>query len=177
VRNTSPLSAKEKKIHEEGLVTVLKDLHDELDAAVADAYGWPVDLTDDEILERLVRLNAERAAEEEKGHIRWLRPDYQRAKAGLREQTLGLDTAKPAEPAKRARSAQKKLPWPKRTSDRIQAVRDILAESATSQTPKHVAAHFSRAKVADVADMLATLAVLGHIQTLDDGSFSSPESA
>jgi hypothetical protein len=40
--------------------------HKKLDAAVAGAYGWPVDLTDEQILERLLALNLERAAEEEK---------------------------------------------------------------------------------------------------------------
>ena len=36
--------------------------HKRLDTAVAAAYGWPADLTDDEILERLFALNQERAA-------------------------------------------------------------------------------------------------------------------
>jgi len=40
--------------------------HRKLDAAAAAAYGWPVDLTDERILERLLALNLERAAEEEK---------------------------------------------------------------------------------------------------------------
>ena len=40
--------------------------HKKLDAAVAAAYGWPADLTDDQILERLLKLNLERAAEEAK---------------------------------------------------------------------------------------------------------------
>ena len=40
----------------------LDHAHRELDAAVAAAYGWPVDLSDDEILERLFELNQERAA-------------------------------------------------------------------------------------------------------------------
>ena len=40
--------------------------HKNLDAAVADAYGWPVDLTDEQILERLLALNLERAAVESK---------------------------------------------------------------------------------------------------------------
>ena len=71
------LTDKVKTIHERGLVSVLKQIHDELDAAVFDAYGWPVTLTDEEILERLVALNAERAAEEARGLIRWLRPDFQ----------------------------------------------------------------------------------------------------
>jgi hypothetical protein len=35
----------------------LADCHARLDAAVAAAYGWPADLTDDAILERLLALN------------------------------------------------------------------------------------------------------------------------
>jgi hypothetical protein len=38
--------------------------HRKLDAAVACAYAWPADLPDDQILERLLALNLERAAEE-----------------------------------------------------------------------------------------------------------------
>lgn len=40
----------------------LDHAHKELDAAVAAAYGWPADLSDDEILARLFALNQERAA-------------------------------------------------------------------------------------------------------------------
>ena len=36
--------------------------HRKLDKAVLDAYGWPHDLSDEEILERLLALNLERAA-------------------------------------------------------------------------------------------------------------------
>ena len=36
--------------------------HQKLDRAVLDAYGWPHDLTDEQILERLLALNLERAA-------------------------------------------------------------------------------------------------------------------
>ncbi len=36
--------------------------HRKLDEAVLDAYGWPHDLSDEEILERLLALNLERAA-------------------------------------------------------------------------------------------------------------------
>ena len=35
--------------------------HKKLDAAVLDAYGWPRDIGDEEILERLLALNLERA--------------------------------------------------------------------------------------------------------------------
>ncbi len=40
--------------------------HKKLDAAVAAAYGWPADLTDEQILENLLALNLARAAEEAK---------------------------------------------------------------------------------------------------------------
>jgi hypothetical protein len=40
--------------------------HKALDVAVASAYGWPADLADEQILERLLALNLERAAEEAK---------------------------------------------------------------------------------------------------------------
>ena len=40
--------------------------HKKLDAAVAAAYGWPADLSDEQILEKLLALNLERAAKEAK---------------------------------------------------------------------------------------------------------------
>ncbi|MFJ7723849.1 hypothetical protein ACIQYM_37960, partial [Rhodococcus erythropolis] len=40
----------------------LANAHRALDEAVADAYGWPADLSEDDILGRLLALNLERAA-------------------------------------------------------------------------------------------------------------------
>ena len=42
--------------------TWLEVAHRKLDAAVCAAYGWPADLGDDAILERLLALNGERVA-------------------------------------------------------------------------------------------------------------------
>jgi hypothetical protein len=39
----------------------LDDIHRALDAAVLRAYGWPEELSDEAILERLLGLNLERA--------------------------------------------------------------------------------------------------------------------
>jgi hypothetical protein len=55
--------------------------HKKLDAAVAAAYGFPADLADEEILERLLALNLERAAEEEKA-AEVKKPKTSRAKRG-----------------------------------------------------------------------------------------------
>ncbi|NJN88195.1 MAG: hypothetical protein HC881_20235 [Leptolyngbyaceae cyanobacterium SL_7_1] len=86
IRAGEPLTDKDREFNNKALVSTLKQIHDELDAAVFEAYGWD-DLKDeggkvkDEmneiILERLVALNAERAEEERNGLVRWLRPDYQ----------------------------------------------------------------------------------------------------
>ena len=40
--------------------------HKKLDAAIAAAYGWPADLNDEQLLERLLGLNHERAKAEAK---------------------------------------------------------------------------------------------------------------
>jgi hypothetical protein len=39
----------------------LRDCHDHLDRAVLAAYGWPADIGDEELLDRLLALNPERA--------------------------------------------------------------------------------------------------------------------
>lgn len=89
LRSGEALSPREKSLHEQGLVSVLRSLHDELDAAVLQAYGWqdlgPVPWADEParaawteaLLERLVALNAKRTAEEAQGLVRWLRPEFQ----------------------------------------------------------------------------------------------------
>ncbi len=61
---------------------IVNRLHEQLDAAVAAAYGWPADLPPAEVVTRLVALNAARAAEEAAGTIRWLRPEYQKPRFG-----------------------------------------------------------------------------------------------
>lgn len=76
------LTPKEKTISEQGDIPALLKLHTELDAAVADAYGWPAHLTTDEILTRLLELNKQRATEEQSGKILWLRPEFQDRTAG-----------------------------------------------------------------------------------------------
>jgi restriction-modification enzyme MmeI-like protein len=94
------LAAADRRIFDDGLVGILKEDHDKLDAAVVTAYGWPADLPETEILTRLVALNKERTQEEAQGLVRWLRPDYQIPKfgtAGAKAQLdLGGGTMRPA---------------------------------------------------------------------------------
>ncbi len=67
LRSGEALTEKERKIHEIAACGVLKDMHDELDALVATAYGWEWPLEKEVILERLVALHNERVAEERQG--------------------------------------------------------------------------------------------------------------
>ena len=69
---------------------IVAKLHDDLDIAVADAYGWGEEwrrapLPPAEIVRRLVALNATRAKAEAAGNIRWLRPDYQIPRFGSKK--------------------------------------------------------------------------------------------
>jgi hypothetical protein len=69
---------------------IVAKLHDDLDQAVAEAYGWGEEwarapLPPAEIVRRLVALNAERAAEERDGKVRWLRPEYQIPRFGAKK--------------------------------------------------------------------------------------------
>lgn len=77
LRTGEALTPTERRVHEVAACGVVLDLHNELDALVAEAYGWPWPLEREEILDRLVRLHAERRAEEDDGLVRWLRPEYQ----------------------------------------------------------------------------------------------------
>jgi len=173
IRAGEELTDKEKLIHEKGLVSVLKQLHDDLDAAVFAAYGWPATLTDAEILERLVALNAERAAEEKRGIVHWLRPDYQTK--GRTEITLPVDLpftfGKPAKKSKaKAVTSRGKTAWPKSLAERVQAVEAALHRIGTA-TPAELAKQFKRAKPADVAEILETLVTMGRARQ-QAGKFS-----
>jgi response regulator of citrate/malate metabolism len=167
-RRGEDLDESEREIHEQGLVGVLKELHDELDAAVADAYGWDAGLPEETILQRLVDLNAERRAEEDEGHVRYLRPAYQAPETVETQAELELDVqvggdGAPAEP----------LDWPSGLTPRAKAVRAVMTHADAPLTVEQVAQHFHRARRSDVRELLETLAALGHVEVTDDGAYAT----
>ena len=168
LRSGEPLTAKEKTSHEQGLVAILKQLHDELDAAVFAAYGWPATLSDAEILEKVVALNRERAREEEQGLIRWLRPEYQQPHATqiTIQDDLNLGEEETVKIAPKA-----KLLWPKTLPEQVQAVRAALASAAAPLTAETIARTFQRARADKVGELLETLAALGQVREVEQGSF------
>lgn len=162
VRAGTELDAEEKELHDRALISTLKQLHDDLDVAVADAYGWPWPMSDAEILERVVELNKKRADEEARGTIRWLRPDYQKPKAGTGKTQSRLDLPDAAPKAKGA-NRKSKLPWPSSLAEQVRAVESVLVAEGKTLTAEQVARHFQRARTATVQEIMDTLTDLGRI--------------
>lgn len=186
--DVEPLSQKEKDIHEAGLISVLKEIHDEIDRAVFAAYGWE-DLgerlvgkpgattpsphksedqeeAEEELLTRLVALNQERAAEEKRGKVRWLRPDYQIPRLGHKvsdEEQLDAELVEAGVVEERS--------WPKDGLAQIRIVRDVLAE-AEAPLPADALAKLFKGRTTQkrkdrVADVLETLAATGAARIAD----------
>jgi hypothetical protein len=188
LRSGEPLTAKEKAIHEHGLVGVLRSLHDELDTAVLQAYGWadlslPADT--DALLLRLVELNAQRAAEEAAGTVRWLRPDFQQAGKGTQatlDADVHVDTSTDTEDTAPEASATPKptapivaqRPWPANLPEQIKAVADVLAQAGRALALDDVAAHFNgRGRWRErLPTLLDTLHALGRVRVQADGRWA-----
>ncbi len=167
VRTGDTLTAAEKDVYDAGLVGVLRQIHDDLDAAVAEAYGWPADLSDEQILERLVALNHERAAEERGGKVRWLRPEFQAPKEPALEKKAEQLEAELVV----AEDAAKKPPLPRALPEQVAAVRAALADADDAITAVDLARRFSQGKGAAkrVEEVLRTLTLLGQAEQIDGG--------
>jgi SAM-dependent methyltransferase len=189
--SVEPLSASEKDIHEAGLVSVLKDIHDEIDRAVIEAYGFEdlgrelvgkpgattpsahksasQEAAEEELLTRLVALNLERHAEEKRGLVRWLRPDFQIPKLGHKVAApqgdqLFADLAVIEEAGKPK--------WPGDGLEQIRIVRDILVRAPSPALADAIAASFdgrtSPQRRARVSQVLESLVSMGMVRTGGD---------
>ena len=163
-----------------GLVGVLRELHDELDAAVLAAYGLPATASTDDILAHLVQLNTQRAAEEAQGRVRWLRPDFQNPQNSLQKQELlaqenqaleaDLDSEKPLSKTEQTKPAAQH-PWPATLPEQVRAVADALAASPTPLTLSAIEARFKGRGPwkKGLPTLLQTLEALGRAQAVATG--------
>jgi hypothetical protein len=166
----SAMTTEDRRIFDDGLVLILKEYHDKLDIAVADAYGWPADLPDSEILGRLVALNAERAREESEGLVRWLRPDYQIPRFGSVKDKLALTGGA----MRGAAAEQPSGPKPSFPTDNVAQTAAVMAALASSLAPigaEALAAGFRQGRRAlpQVSSVLASLMRMGFVATPDGG--------
>ena len=183
IRANDTLEERDKTIHSQGLVSILLELHDKLDRAVFDAYGW-ADLAEklvglpgattplpnksefqseaeEVLLCRLVKLNAQRAAEETRGEIRWLRPEYQNPNAVIAptqveaEFDFGHD---------KTASKTKKQTWPKDMREQISILRNTLGNE--SMALEEIIMRFKTPKTTAplIISALAALVEMGQVE-------------
>jgi restriction-modification enzyme MmeI-like protein len=171
LRAAAPLNPKEKITHEQGLVSVLLQIHNDLDRAVSLAYGWPSSLTDEEILARLVALNRERAAEERAGRIRWLRPEFQNPQGASQASLATGDATQSA----RLPIKQEKIAWPRTLSEQARAVRQSLADAGIVITASELCECFKGGKnrLERISELLETLVSLGQARKVGPGRFAA----
>lgn len=157
-----------RDVHRDAACGTLRDLHDALDAAVAQSYGWEWPEHDTVVLERLVSLQAARIEEEARGYVRWLRPAYQAPTASDVDSIIEVmdlvDRVAPSGPSQPLR------PWPRDVIEQIQAVRGILDQGAA--TIDDVARAFAGARKDLVQRHLETLALMGELARNDAGQYA-----
>ncbi len=133
------------------------------------ARGGPeAEALEQEILTRLVALNHERAAEEKRGLIRWLRPEFQapgQADPDQRplEQTEmeGVDTSDPSSLIPQPSSLET---WPEEAPAQVSAVRKLLP--TVGKDPEALSACFaskSKKRTEKIAAIIAILESFGHV--------------
>ena len=98
---------------------------------------------DDALLERLVALNAERAVEEQRGLIRWLRPEFQIPTSGLPQtpaaEQIEIDTEEKVVATKPGARRE----WPTTLPEQVKAVAEILTTADAPLAEDAIAAYFS----------------------------------
>lgn len=169
LREGVAFTAPERAQHEAAQTEILRQLHDELDSAVTEAYGWPEDLSEAEILERLVVLNKERAAEEARGLVRWLRPEYQAPEAAQPVAATLLPEETDFESVASGPAAEPQ-PWPKELKAQLAGLRGVLLASGRLWTMEAVAQAFKsrghyRESIAAHLDLLTDLGMLSRVET------------
>ena len=173
------------------MVSVLKSLHDEIDLAVLEAYGWgdlaglmqvvngnarldypsntldagetmtrsdAIRQLDEALLERLVALNKERAAEEARGLVRYLRQEFQNpalAASAPKQAEMDVESDNDAPAVKPLN--REKIAWPKTLPEQVRAVLDVLKTDGVHSSAE-LASRFKGLKPPKLGALLQTLA-------------------
>lgn len=162
------LSKGEREAHQSAACGTLRDLHDELDRLVAEAYGWPWPEPPAPILDRLVELHHRRLEEERAGNVRWLSPEYQRPRFAEEAQDCAVtgDVVVPAVVKRPPAGA-----WPADAVGQITALRHLVL--AGPITADEATTRFINARSEIVERHLETLAILGEVLVLDGKQYAA----
>ena len=178
LKSGAALTPEDEDVKHRGLVLIIKDLHEQIDRAAFEAYGWPHTLGDEEILARLVALNAERAEEEARGMVRWLRPDYQRPRFG---KGLVSEVAVEFDLGDNVIAIDKGLPvFPKDRYEQPLSVKRVLMAASQPMSADAIARAFkgpAKVRVHRVEDILKVLLRYGDIVDMGEGKFAARAAA
>ncbi len=161
------MSELERDVHETGRIGILDHLHHRIDAVTALAYGWPDGLSDTEMATRLKRLNHERAEEEVRGLVRFVRPDFQAGRIRLGPASVQTEAVLVSE-IRRPR-------LPDAPGPLASALLSSLRRSGVPMRPGDLAAVFDGGglrKTRTIEHTLAVLAVSGAVQRSERGWFA-----
>ncbi len=136
------LSEADKTLFERAQLATLRKLHKDLDQAVAAAYGWSPNISEDEALADLLELNAARCEEEQAGIVRWLRPEIRQTQPAAHSVALPIGPEVEKKPAKKIRAKVEPQPWPSARQTQIEAIRDLLYATDRPWAMEDVAAVF-----------------------------------
>lgn len=161
IRAGKPLDESEQRTRGWGLIDTLLQIHDDIDRASLAAYGWPASVTDDDIIARLLTLNAERAFEEAQAHTRWLRPDFQAS-------TIRTEAAAPSVVAQEDIPQTAVQTWSTDLPGRIRAVVQVLQAAGHAFLFSEIKAIFSSAKPADLELVLRCAAAADAVVCSED---------
>lgn len=177
-----PLTDAERDTYDAGQIRILAELHDQIDRAVLDAYGWSdlapalvgkvggtlpsphksaaQESAEEELLTRLVALNEARAAEEARGEIRWLRPEFQIPKLRGKAPEPAMDVTTQDVPVL---PEAERPAWPKEPLDQIRILRRAMTSAPGPLTPSDLSARFrgGRRREDRINELLRDMVELG----------------
>ena len=168
LRAGTPLSTSERAVHTSAACGSLREMHDELDRLVAEAYGWPESMTTANALTKLVALHDERAGEEGRGHVRWLRPSYQQSHFAVAELAVAPEMELGLQAHVATKSAMK-LVWPAAVLNQIALLRSVLVVEPL--TAKQLTKRVKGAREDLVAQQLEILTIMGELRRDDAGRY------
>ena len=116
---------------------------------------------DEALLERLVALNSERAAEEACGLIRYLRPEFQNpALSSAAPKQSEIDVESDDEAPVATLLNKEIIAWPKKLPEQVRAVLDVLKNDGI-HSRSELASRFKGLKAPKLGELLQTLVEMG----------------
>ena len=171
IRAGLSVTSRQQDLARRARVTILRELHDDIDRLTEQAYGWAEGSTDAETIAALTGLNRVREVEEARGQVRWLRPDFQKLRNRGTDRRPGVEAPSPSQPVLPGRRPA----FPKDRYEQPLVIQASLVRELGPIASHELARRFSEGmKLTPRIDrVLTTLHRYGHVERLSDGRWIS----